>query len=410
MTSPKPPLPRTALSAGGLPPDHPDALTPRKRTVKRKGVWLDLPNQVQPWIAEGRANIEDLEPNMFSRFIRRQTPENYDDISGTAAALFRAPQDETIRFGLKRTFDAVDQGLDPSHILSDPRRKKSLSDAEAELIKWQAGARKARESSGVYAGAPTHDRMTFRYANGQDAFEVPPETGRIAISDPSYSASFSLIGAALGHGDQDAFAEMATVAIRATAKEATTFDELAIDPVETRIAIAAKTAEQLRSGTLSQSEKKAKLQLLTTTLFAEAMPQTRAVRFILDAIPGPGNVREAERSYESSIAAKKALAEGDATAALGHAFTAIFTVSAPPLGSKALARSLGKPYQKRREQRSSRHHTRSHRRKSWRTKRFHREACKMSLVPKTLTPCLRLSRNTPPPSSISLKVLSSKSF
>jgi len=324
MADPKQPPPRTALSAGGLPPDHPDALKPRKRTVKRGGVWLDIPAQVQPWIAEGRANIEDLEPDMFSRFVRRQTPENYDDITGAAAALFRAPQDENIRFGLKRTFDAVDQGLDPSRILSDPRRKKSLSAAEAELRKIQTSASEARKLSGLYAGAPTHDRMTFRYADGQDAFDVPPETGRIALSDPRYRASFTLIGAALGQGDQDTFADMARTAVRATAIEATTFDELAIDPVDTRVAIAAKTAQQLRSGALSPTEKKANLKLLTTTLFAEAMPETRAVRFLLDTVPGPGNIRSGERGYESVVAAKKALTEGDGAKALGHAFAAIF--------------------------------------------------------------------------------------
>lgn len=314
--------PKTALSAGGLALDDPNALKPRMRTVKRKGIWLDSPKQVQPWLAEGRANIEDLEYDMFDRFARRQTPENYDDTIGAASALFRAPSDEHILLGLKRTADALDQGIDPARVFADPVRQKKFEEARQAIKRTQTDAAEIRAQSGLYAGVATHERMAFRHADGREAFSLPSDAGRIALSDARYRDSFTLIGAALGNGDGAKIAELASQAVRKTAVEATVFDDIAIDPVEARIAIAGKYAQALRTDTLTEAERKAHLDVLTATLFIEAMPQSQFFRLLFDSLPGTGNLREGERGYESLVAAKNSFAEGNIAKAFGHVLAA----------------------------------------------------------------------------------------
>lgn len=335
----------TVLSADGDAPDTPaapKAPVPRRRAPQPAGGAAGDLASIRRRIMSGEANYTDIDPNLPREAARRLTPDNFDDIVAINHALFRSPFELHIAEGLTNAVQALDQGVARETVFRDPVRRKAFAASADTLGLYVRRAEAVRQRSGLQAGVPTADRMTFRYPDGRPAIELTPDAGRRFFADRRHEAAHDLIGALVLRSDTSGLPRLVERAATASAHARSLGDGVLIPNVDDRIDVANSLVATFLESTATQPERDAALQLLATTILIDEMPTVRATRLVLDLLPVIGNLREGEAVVEFTHASGKALAAGDYAAAAKHALSALLSFAGAATGLRGLARSAGK--------------------------------------------------------------------
>lgn len=285
-----------------------------------------------------RATLSDsrnVARRLLGRGLERRDPTSDPAFRG----LFSDRQGRRALAALEEAADAREFGYTPAGANQIVGRRQL---DEALQARARAGSA-YRRKTGFGVGPEVDGRVALFDDDDRLLAKIPQATARMLADDARFGPALKAFGAGVSKATIEDASALLAPAIEAASSGALVTDSLVFEDNAERLRIAEGNLRTLRSARDPEAKRFAR-QTLFTTLFAEALPHKQSLQFLLDILPGTGNLNAAEAAWGSFNAAVAAYEAGDAGEASAQTAATLLNLlgAVGGVGGSALATRAGR--------------------------------------------------------------------